>query len=70
MCSAGSFHANYTPRNAAEEICKLAGLFVIVEALNGAGALEAAVHLVQEMKSWEQARGALPQVSSSRWFQT
>lgn len=59
-----SIRDHATPKDVAKEVSwsvlpLVAGLFVIVEALNGAGALDAAMHLLQEMKSWEQARGAL-----------
>jgi arsenical pump membrane protein len=37
----------------------VAGLFVIVEGLNGAGALHAAVNALQEMKSWPPLSAAL-----------
>jgi arsenical pump membrane protein len=37
----------------------VAGLFVIVEALNGAGALHAAVTAIQEMKTWPRPMAAL-----------
>ncbi len=37
----------------------VAGLFVIVEALNGAGALPAAVNALQEMKTWPPLSAAL-----------
>lgn len=37
----------------------VAGLFVIVEAMNGAGALAGAARALQEMKSWGNAQAAL-----------
>ncbi|HEX4809314.1 MAG TPA: arsenic transporter [Bryobacteraceae bacterium] len=37
----------------------VAGLFVIVEALTGAGALAAAVHALRDMQSWQPLRAAL-----------
>jgi arsenical pump membrane protein len=37
----------------------VAGLFIIVEGLNGAGALHASVHALQDMEHWEPAKAAL-----------
>ena len=53
-----------TPRDIAKEISwsvlpLVAGLFVIVEAVNAAGALEAAVGALHEMKNWSPLEGAL-----------
>jgi arsenical pump membrane protein len=52
-----SFRDHATPRDILKEISwsvlpLVAGLFVIVEALNSAGALEAAVHALKAMKQW------------------
>jgi len=52
------------PRNIAKEISwgvlpLVAGLFVIVEALNGAGALQVAGRALQEMKTWQPLQAAL-----------
>ena len=59
-----SFRDHATPVDVAKEISwsvlpLVAGLFVIVEALNSAGALAAAVHALQEMKAWPPLDGAL-----------
>ena len=59
-----SIRDHATPKDVAKEVSwsvlpLVAGLFVIVEALNGAGALGAAVRVLQQMKTWEPARGAL-----------
>jgi arsenical pump membrane protein len=53
-----------TPKDIAKEISwsvlpLVAGLFVIVEAMNGAGALAAAVGALHEMKNWSPLEGAL-----------
>ena len=53
-----------TPKDIAKEISwsvlpLVAGLFVIVEAMNGAGALSASVRLLREMKSWQPFSAAL-----------
>jgi arsenical pump membrane protein len=52
------------PRDIAKEISwsvlpLVAGLFVIVEAMNGAGALPAAVHVLDQIKAWEPVRAAV-----------
>jgi arsenical pump membrane protein len=52
-----SFRDHATPRDIAKEISwsvlpLVAGLFVIVEALNSAGALSAAVHALKAMQHW------------------
>ena len=69
-CAAGvlvaamiSIRDHATPRDIAKEISwsvlpLVAGLFVIVEAINGAGALAAATRSLEEMKQWSPWRGA------------
>ena len=52
------------PKDVAKEVSwsvlpLVAGLFVIVEALNSAGALSAAVRILQAMKTWQPAPAAL-----------
>ena len=52
-----------TPRDIAKEISwsvlpLVAGLFVIVEAINGAGALGAATRALEDMKQWQPLRAA------------
>jgi arsenical pump membrane protein len=52
-----SFRGHATPRDVAKDISwsvlpLVAGLFVIVEALNSAGALSAAAHALKAMKEW------------------
>lgn len=52
-----SFRDHATPKDVAKDISwsvlpLVAGLFVIVEALNSAGALSAAVHALKAMKEW------------------
>jgi arsenical pump membrane protein len=52
------------PRDLVQEVAwsvlpLVAGLFVIVEAMNGAGALAAATHALEEMKGWPPLRAAL-----------
>ena len=59
-----SFRDHATPKDVAKDISwsvlpLVAGLFVIVEALNSAGALSAAVHALQVMKDWPPALGGL-----------
>jgi arsenical pump membrane protein len=53
-----------TPKDIATEISwsvlpLVAGLFVIVEAMNGAGALSASIRALQEMKTWQPFGAAL-----------
>ncbi len=59
-----SFRDHATPRDIAKELSwsilpLVAGLFVIVEALNSAGAMAAAVRALQEMKAWPPLSGGL-----------
>jgi arsenical pump membrane protein len=70
-CAAGllvavgvSLRDTKAPKDIAKEISwsvlpLVAGLFVIVEALNGAGALAAAVHVLDQMESWHSLPAAL-----------
>jgi arsenical pump membrane protein len=53
-----------TPKDIASEVSwsvlpLVAGLFVIVEAMNGAGALSASIRALQEMKTWQSFGAAL-----------
>jgi arsenical pump membrane protein len=64
VAAAISFRDHATPRDIAREISwsilpLVAGLFVIVEAMNGAGALAATVAALREMRSWAPLRAAL-----------
>ncbi len=64
VAAAVSIRDHATPKDVAKEISwsvlpLVAGLFVIVEAMNGAGALGAATRALQEMKAWQPARAAL-----------
>lgn len=64
VAAAISFRDHATPRDIAKEISwsvlpLVAGLFVIVEAINGAGALGTATRWLEEMKHWSALRGAL-----------
>jgi arsenical pump membrane protein len=59
-----SWQDRKTPRDIAKEISwsvvpLVAGLFVVVEAINSGGALAAAVGILQSMKSWQPLRGSL-----------
>ena len=59
-----SFRDHATPKDVAKDISwsvlpLVAGLFVIVEALNSAGALSAAVNAIQTMKGWPPALAGL-----------
>ncbi len=59
-----SFRDHATPRDVAKDISwsvlpLVAGLFVIVEALNSAGALSAAVHALEAMKEWPPSLAGL-----------
>ncbi|MDQ2712738.1 MAG: arsenic transporter [Acidobacteriota bacterium] len=70
-CAAGllvaagvSVRDHATPKDVAKEVSwsvipLVAGLFVIVEAMNGAGALSAAIRALEEMKTWQPLRAAL-----------
>jgi arsenical pump membrane protein len=64
VAAAVSLRDHGAPKDVAKEVSwsvlpLVAGLFVIVEALNGAGALGAAVRVLQEVKTWPPARGVL-----------
>ncbi len=64
VAGAVSVRDHRTPKDIANEISwsvipLVAGLFVIVEGLNGAGALNAAVNALQEMKTWAPWRATL-----------
>ncbi len=59
-----SFRDHSTPKDIVKEISwsvlpLVAGLFVIVEAMNSAGALDAAVQALRAMKQWPPVLGAL-----------
>ncbi len=70
-CAAGvlvaigvSLRDHSTPKDIVKEISwsvlpLVAGLFVIVEAINGAGALQAAIRALHEMATWSPLRAAL-----------
>ncbi len=70
-CAAGllvvagvSIRDHATPKDVAKEISwsvlpLVAGLFVIVEAMNSAGALDLATRALQQMKAWQPLRAAL-----------
>ncbi len=58
-----SFRDHKTPKDIAQEISwsvlpLVAGLFVIVEAINGAGAMDTAVRVLQDMKGWQPIQAA------------
>jgi arsenical pump membrane protein len=64
VAAAVSLRDRATPQDIAKDISwsvipLVAGLFVIVEAMNSAGALSAAVRALQEMKTWPPISGAL-----------
>ena len=59
-----SWRDHNTPKDIVKEISwsvlpLVAGLFVIVEAINGAGALDLSVHLLKTISNWEPLAGAL-----------
>jgi len=64
VAAAVSFRDHKMPKDVAKEISwsvlpLVAGLFVIVEAMNGAGALATAVRALQTMKAWPPMQSAL-----------
>ena len=64
VAAAISIRDHRTPRDIVKEISwsvlpLVAGLFVIVEAMNSAGALAASAHALREMKTWQPSRAAL-----------
>ncbi|HEX3682101.1 MAG TPA: arsenic transporter [Bryobacteraceae bacterium] len=64
VAAAVSLRDRGAPKDVAKEVSwsvlpLVAGLFVIVEALNGAGALGTAVRVLRELKTWPSARGVL-----------
>ncbi len=64
VAAAVSLRDHKAPKDISKEISwsvlpLVAGLFVIVEAMNSAGASKAAVHALQTMKGWEPVQSAL-----------
>ncbi len=64
VAAAVSIRDHKTPKDVAKEISwsvlpLVAGLFIIVEAINSAGALNAAVRAFHEMQSWQPLQAAL-----------